>query len=191
MARAGVRGVVIDRTARELVFGSPTRHRARPMAGGLGAIATRPHVAPATQSVLGAVEKHAMAARIGTAAHARELRVHQCVGRRLDDGDHQTGERIARGHESAHVPALRARVEAARSRAPAEYPVDFHNGIVADPLGEVPLFGQHAERGAHPSGVDQRGRGGGRLQHRTSANAGGALVVDRSRFLTPGEELYL
>lgn len=129
-----------------------------------------------------------MAARIGTAAHARELRVHQCVGRRLDDGDHQTGERIARGHESAHVPALRARVEAARSRAPAEYPVDFHNGIVADPLGEVPLFGQHAERGAHPSGVDQRGRGGGRLQHRTSANAGGALVVDRSRFLKPGEE---
>ena len=66
-----------------------------PVARGFRAIAARRHVAPAAAAVLRVVEEDALAARIGAAAHAIQLAEDERVGRGLDDGDDESGERIA------------------------------------------------------------------------------------------------
>jgi len=129
-----------------------------------------------------------MAARIGAAPHTRQFLVDQRVGGRFDERNHETGERIARGHEGACVTTVGARVEAARAGAAAEHAIDFRNGVVAHAFGEVALFGEYTERRAHPPRVDHRGRGCSRLENGTASNPGGAFIVDGSVLLKPEEE---
>ena len=129
-----------------------------------------------------------MAARIGTAPHARQLRFHKRVGGRFHDRYHEARERIAGGHEGARISAVGARVEPPRTGATTEHAVDLQDGIVAHTLRMMSLLGEHAQCCPYPPGVDQRGRGRCRLQHCTAADTGGAFVVDRALLPKPDQE---
>ena len=129
-----------------------------------------------------------MAARIGTTADARQLVADERIGRRLDDGNHETGERIARGHETPDVPAIRIGVETACASAAAEHTVDLDDGIFAHLVLRLSAFGQRPECGAYPPGVHQSCRGRSRLQHGAPANPRCALLVDGRLIVQPGQQ---
>ena len=158
------------------------------MAGRFRAIAAGAHVAPAAQAVLGAIQKHPMATRIGAAAHPGQLLVHQCIGRRFHDGNHEAGEGIAGGYEGARVATGRHRIEATRAGAATEHTVDLDHRVFTHPLGHLTLLGQYTQRGTHPSRIDQRGRRRGRLQDSAAADTGGAFIVDGALSLRPDEQ---
>src|SRR5256885_333661 len=92
---------------------------------GLRAVAARGHVAPAAAAVLRRVEEDVGAALIGAAARARDLAGDERIGGRVDDGEHEPGERVADADERARVAAVRALLDPARDRAAAEDPVDL------------------------------------------------------------------
>ena len=154
------------------------------MAGGFGAIAAGAHIAPATPAVFGAVEKHAMAARIGATPNARQLVIHEGVGSGLDHRNHEAGERVAGGHKGPRIEAG-VPVEPARAGAAAEHTVDFHHGIVADTLLLLAFFGEPAQRGANPSGINQCRRGCRGLQHGTATDPCRPFIVDGSVLMKP------
>jgi hypothetical protein len=154
------------------------------MTGGFGAIAAGAHIAPAPPAVFGAIEKHAMATRIGAPPNARQLVVHEGVSGGLDHRDHEAGERVAGGHKGPRVEAG-VLVEPASTGAAAEHTVDLHHGIVADALVLLAFFGEPAQRGADPSGINQCRRGRGRLQHGSSTNPCGPFIVDGSMLMKP------
>src|SRR5258708_12827012 len=76
-----------------------------PVPRGLRPVAAGCHVAPAAAAILRLVLKHPPASRIGTPAHAHQLAEDERIGRAFDDGDQNTGERIADGHEGADEPS--------------------------------------------------------------------------------------
>ena len=103
------------------------------MTGGFRAIAAGAHIAPTTPTVFRAIEKHAMAPRIGAPPNAGQLVVHEGVGGGLDHRNHEASERVAGGDKRPRVEAG-VPVEPARAGAAAEHTVDLHHGIVADAL---------------------------------------------------------
>ena len=154
------------------------------MTGGFRAIAAGAHIAPATPTVFGAIEKHAMAPRIGAPPNARQLVVHEGVSGGLDHRNHEAGERVAGGDKCPRVEAG-VLVEPARTGAAAEHTIDLHHGIVADALVQLAFFGEPAQRGANPSGINQCRRGRSRLQHGTATDPCGPFIVDGSMLMKP------
>ena len=149
------------------------------------AIAARRHVAPAAASVLRVVEEHALAARIGAAAHARQFAEDERVGGRFDDRDDETGERVAHGHERANERAVGTLLDASRAGAAAEHAIDLAESVEAHAIAERAAFGERAQRGAHASRVDERRGRAGRLLLGAAANAAGAFGVEHRGRLEP------
>src|SRR5258705_866854 len=86
-----------------------------PMPRRFSAVAAGGHGAPAPASVLRVVEEHALASLIRTAADARQLTQDQRVRRRLDNGDHEAGERIADRYERSNEGSVGAEIDATRA----------------------------------------------------------------------------
>ena len=163
-----------------------------PMARGLRAVAAGRHIAPPAPAVLRVIEEHALASRIGAAAYAHELTEDQRVGRRLDDGDDESGERVADGHEGADEGSVRAEVDAPRSSAAAEDAVDLDETFVANAFTHRPALGERAERRADAAAVDESHRCAGRLLLRAAPNSTRALgVEDGRRFQPPNHTLEI
>src|SRR5689334_20465503 len=113
-----------------------------PVARGLRAIATRCHVAPAAASVLGIVEEHALAPRIGAAAHAIQFAEDECVGRGLDDRDDQAGEGVADGNERSNEGAVVSKLHSARAGAAAEDAIDLRESVRSYAFAHRSAFGE-------------------------------------------------
>src|SRR5262249_9367910 len=159
-----------------------------PMTRGFGPVSTGRHVAPAAASIFRIVEKHALAALVGAAAHARELAENERVGRRFDDGDDEAREGVTDGDERANERAVGAQVDAARSRAAAEHTIDLGEAFGAYAFAHRTAFCECAQRAAHASRIHERcGRARGLLL-RATADATGTLSIEHGRRLEPAHE---
>jgi len=161
------------------------------MARRLGAIAARGHIAPTPPSVLRSVVEHAIAAHVRAATHARHLTEEQRVGGRFDNRDHQSRECVTDGNESASVCAIVPTLDATRPRAATENTIDLAECIAANLLsggGARPTLGQHSQRTANATRIDERRSGSGWLLAGTTSHAEPALGVDERRCLEPGHQ---
>src|SRR4051794_2953511 len=96
-----------------------------PVARGLGAIAACRHITPTPTAILRVVEEHALAARIGAAAHARQLAEDQCVRRGFDDGYDESGECISDWNEGADERAIGTKIDTPSAGAAPEHAIDL------------------------------------------------------------------
>src|SRR4029079_10740604 len=131
------------------------------------------------------VEEHALAARIGTSAHARQLAEDERVGRGFDDGDDESGERVSDGHERANERPIGTEVDAPRAGASAEHAVDLDESLVAYAFAHRPSLGERAQRGAHTTAIDERDGRSGWLLLRATANAARACGVEHGAGFEP------
>jgi len=80
------------------------------------------------------------------------------------------------------------RIDPACAGAPAQHPIHLCHGIVADAHGAAAALGQHAQGRADAARVNQRGSCGGWLQHGSSTNTSGTLLIERSARREPRQE---
>src|SRR5258708_39118995 len=95
----------------------------------LCAIAARGHVAPTAAPILGGIIENAQAAGVGAATNSRQLPGNERVGRRLHDGNYETGEGAADGDERPPESSIRLEVDATRATPPAADAVALGPGI--------------------------------------------------------------
>src|SRR3982751_1494935 len=82
------------------------------MASGFRAIAAGGHVAPPPPPILRAVIENVSAASVGAPADALQLAEDECVGRRFDNWNHQSGEGIAHRDKGSRVGSIAAALDA-------------------------------------------------------------------------------
>lgn len=156
-------------------------HRfARPVARCLGAVAAGGHVAPASATVLGAVEEDASASRIAAASHPAKLSSDQRIGAVVDDGHHEGGESVAAGDEVSRVRPVGRQLEASCTGAPAQHSIDFRDRIGACITRRRAMFGQRAERSSNAPRVQQRCGRPSRLLLSSAEYRYAALVIDNT-----------
>ena len=95
------------------------------MASGLRAIAAGGHVAPPPPAILRAVVEDVGAASVGAPANALQLAEDECVGRRFDNWNHQSGEGIADRDEGPRVGSIATALDAPRDSASPEHAIDL------------------------------------------------------------------
>ena len=153
-----------------------------------GTIAARRHVAPAASPVFCFVEKHAGTTLIGAAAHTHELAQHERIGGRLHHGNHQAGERVAYRNEAAHKLSVRAALETANTRAPAQHTIDFAYGVLPDVMHRDATLGQCAQHRAHASRIRECRRRARGLLLSAPPNSRRSLGVEHGGGFEPAEE---
>jgi hypothetical protein len=158
------------------------------MPRGLRAVPAGRHVAPAPATVLRLVLEHAPAPRIGAAPHASELIEDERVGGALDDGDEQTGERVAHGYERTREGAVGAQLDAARTRAATEHAIDLAERGESHVAREHPALGERTKDRAHAARVAEHGECSRRLLLRPPAHRRAALRVEHVCRLEPEHE---
>ena len=150
------------------------------MAGGLGAVSAGRHVAPATASVLGAVEEHAAAAGVAAAADAAKFTGDERVGAIVDDRHHQCGEGITTGDEVPRVGPVGRELQTSCAGAASEHPVDLGHRFGARVARDAAMFGEGPECAANPSRIEECGRGAGGLLLRSPHDRHAAVMVDHT-----------
>src|SRR6185436_5040224 len=148
-----------------------------PVAGRFGAIAARRHVTPAAASVFRVVEEHALAARIGASAHARQLAEDERVGRGFYDGDDESGECVSNRNERTNERPIGAKIDASRTGAAAEHTIDLDETVVAYAFAHRSAFGERSQRRANAASVDECDRRAGRLLLRAAADSARSFGV--------------
>ena len=160
--------------------GGSAHRLAGAVTGGLGAVATGRHVAPATTAVLRAVEEHTATTGIVTATDAAQFTGDQRVGTVIHDRHHQCGECIATGDEIARVDTLGRELQASCAGAATEDAIDLADRISARVVRNRAMFGQRAQGTADTAGIEQGGRGTCRLLLSAAHDGDPAIMIDHA-----------
>src|SRR5688572_5793795 len=160
--------------------------RAEP--GGLRAIATRGHVAPAPATVSRRIVEHARATAISAPPDAKQLSSNEGFGRRLHDRNHEAGKRVANGNEALPERSVVAELHAPMPRAATEDAIDLREGVGTRFFLHRATLSQCPQGGAHPARVDQRGRCTGGLLFGATRYAHGPLDVEHTSRAQPLNE---
>src|SRR5262249_10501334 len=95
---------------------------------------------------------------------------------------------VADRDERSDERSVGAQLDAPGAGAAAEHAVDLDESFGARALAERAALGEHTQRRAYTSRVDQRRGRAGRLLHGTAPNAAGAFGVEHSGGLEPSNE---
>ena len=161
---------------------------ARPEARRLCPIAAGGHVAPAPAPVPRRVVENPRASPIGAPPDAKQLTTDQRFGGRLDDRDHEPGERVTDRHEALVERSIVAELHAAVSRAASQHAIDLGERVGTRLLEDGASFGQRPQRRAHATRIDQRRGGSGRLLLGAAADAARPFGVEHTRGAEPLNE---
>jgi hypothetical protein len=143
----------------------------------LGAVAAGCHVAPAASPVARRVVEDARATSVSASTHAQELTAYQRFGRRLDDWNHETGERVSDRHEALLERAIVTKLHTAVTGASTEHAIDLDECVGACLFEDGATFGKRAQGGANSTRIDKGGGGTGRLLFGASRDANCSLGV--------------
>ena len=158
------------------------------MAGGLGAIAARRHVAPPATSVLRLVLEHATAARIGAASNPNQLAKDERIGGTLDHRYQQAREGITDRHKGAHERAVARQFHAPCTGAAPEHAIDLGQCVRANVVRAESALGERAKHATYAPRIAQHGECAGGLLVRATTHARRPFLVQQPRALEPTHE---